>query len=224
MRLDERRIAGGSLVLAAVLFLVANLIHPKEYATGDGNEADQLAEIAEHYTRWQVAHLFTLGTLFALAAGIVALAVVVYTRSPRVGLWGGALGIAGLIGLGGVLALDGFAWGIVGEVSARNGMDRATAEQVLHDLQGSEWSLQFYLLPVAWIIGMIVLALGAWRSRIVPAWAAWAFAVGSLVVGLEGAIHSNAYFIAASVVFLAGAIALAVGLRDAAPAATPPAG
>ena len=96
------------------------------------------------------------------------------------------LGIAGLIGLTGALALDGFSWGIVGEVSARPGIDKATTEQVLADLQNSEWGLQFYLMTVAWILGFLVLALGAWRTGLVPAWAAGALTVGAIAVGPRG--------------------------------------
>ena len=49
--------------------------------------------------------------------------------------------------------------------------DPATAEQVLEDLQTSEWGLQFYLMTVAWILGILVLALGPYRTGLVPAWA-----------------------------------------------------
>jgi hypothetical protein len=212
---NERRIAGLALVIGALLFLVANLVHPKEYASGDGNEADQLAEIAEHYTRWQFAHFLTFLSLFAIAAAVALLALVLWRRDQRAGLAGGILGISGLLALMGVLALDGFAWGIAGEVWGRPEFDRATAEQILEDLQNSEWALPFYLTPVAWILGMVVLALGLWRTRILPAWAGWALAIGAIAVGLEGAIQSNTYFIIASLVFLAGALAVAATLRPA---------
>ena len=223
MRLDERRLGPWSLVAGAALFLVANLIHPKEYATGDGNEPEQLAEIAEHYTRWQVAHFLTFISIFFLAVAVAGLALLLYRRDPRIGLAGGVLGIAGAMGLVGVLALDGFAWGIAGEVWGRLPDDRLAAEQVLEDLQNSEWSLPFYLTPLAWIIGMVVLALGLWRTGLVPAWAGWALAAGSLAVGLEAAINSNAYFIAASTAFLVGAVVVAVTLRGepVEPAAAP---
>jgi hypothetical protein len=209
---DARRIASVALVLGAALFLISNLIHPEEFA--NGNEAEQLAEISEHYTSWQLAHFFTFLAIFAFAAGIAGLAFVLARQDRRLGVWGGALGIAGAIGLMGVLALDGFSWGITGEVWGRPGMDKATAEQVLEDLQNSEWSLPYYLSPLAFVIGMLVLSVGIMRAKLVPAWAGWALVVGSLAVGLEGAIKSNAYFIAASVAFLVGAAAVAATLRE----------
>ena len=49
-----RRMTALALVAAPAIFLLDNLIHPKEFARD--NEARQLAEIAEHYDRWQIAH------------------------------------------------------------------------------------------------------------------------------------------------------------------------
>jgi hypothetical protein len=205
---DERRVTAAALVLGPLLFLVANLVHPKEFATG--HEAAQLAKIAEAYQRWQVAHLITYVAILFFAVAVVGLAVIVWRHDRRIGLWGGALGIGGLLALMGVLALDGFAWGIAGEVWGRSDdAGKRTAELVLHDLQSSEWGLMFYVGGLAWVIGMVVLAIALVRNRVVPAWAGALLTVGALLVGLEGAIHSNAFFVVAAAVLLAGGVAVA---------------
>ena len=213
--MDERRATAAALVLGPLLFLVSNLLHPKEYATG--NEPEQLASIAEAYQRWQAAHIITLLSLLVFAAAIVGLALlVVRTGDARAGWAGGALGIAGSIGLGGALTIDGFAWGIAGEVWGRSdAVGKRTAELVLADLQGSEWALPFYLTGVLWIIGLIVLAAALARRGVVPRVAAAVFGLGVLMVGLETAIQANWYFVLASVVLLVGAalVARAVALR-----------
>ena len=49
-----RKATAAALVLGPLLFLVDNLLHPKEY-TRD-HEAQQLAKIGESYERWQLAH------------------------------------------------------------------------------------------------------------------------------------------------------------------------
>ena len=205
---DARRIAAGSLVLGPLLFLVANLVHPKEYATG--HEAEQLAKIADAYQRWQAAHLITYVSILIFAAALVALAALLWRHDRRVALWGAGLGIGGLMALMGVLALDGFAWGVTGEVWSRsNDAGKRTAELVLKDLQGSEWGLMFYLPGLAWIVGMVVLAIALVRNALVPLWAGALLALGSLLVGLEGAIHSNVYFVLAAASLLAGGAAVA---------------
>lgn len=46
-----------ALVVAPLLFLVDNLLHPKEVARG--NEIEQVVLISQDYTRWQAAHVIT---------------------------------------------------------------------------------------------------------------------------------------------------------------------
>ena len=58
-----------------------------------------------------------------------------------------------------------------------------TAEIALHEVQQSEWSLVYYLTPLAWIIGLAMLAIGAARQGAVPVWAGVLLALGGLMVG-----------------------------------------
>ena len=199
-----------ALVLAPALFLLDNLLHPKEYERG--NEARQLAEIAGHADRWQLAHAIGFLSILVFAAAVLGLAFLVRRRQPRLGLWGGALGICGLLGLAAAITIDGYTWGMLGEVYQRRGIAPATVEQALHDVQHSGWSLVYYLPPVAWIFGVAMLALGAARQGAVPPWAGALLALGALMAGIETAVVSNAYFIASSVVLLAGGAAVALAI------------
>jgi Domain of unknown function (DUF4386) len=208
-----RRATAAALVVAPAILLLDNLLHPKEYEGGAGNEAKQLAEIADHYTRWQLAHLFGFLAIVLFAVAVAGLAFLVRRRQPRLGLVGGALGIAGLIGFASVISLDGFTWGVLGEVSSRPGSDPATVATALEEIQGSNWSLPFYLLPLAWIVGMVMLSVAAVRQGAVPAWAGILLLVAALVAGTEPIVISNAYFIAGAAALLAGGAA--VGLHIA---------
>ena len=49
-----RILTGAALIVAPALFLIDNLLHPKELERG--NPAEQVALIADSYTRWQAAH------------------------------------------------------------------------------------------------------------------------------------------------------------------------
>jgi hypothetical protein len=204
-----RRVTALALIVGPALFLVDNLIHPEEFERD--HEAQQLAEIADHYTRWQVAHFLGFVAILVFAAMILGLAFLVRRHQPLLGLVGGALGIAGLLGLAAVIALDGFAWGVLGEVWAQSG-DKRSIELALNDMQQSEWSLQFYALTLAWVAGMVALALGAARQGSVPAWAGGLLAVGALAVGLEGVIADNAYFIASSALLALGGAAMGASI------------
>ena len=199
-----------ALAGATLLFLLANVIHPEEF-TRD-HEAEQLAEIASSYTTWQVAHFLTFGSVVLFAAAVLGLAYLVRRRSPGAGLVFGGLALAGLFGLAFVDALDGYTWGILGEVSTRPEANQATLEIALHDVQQSTWSIPYYLTPVLFIVGAGALAIHAVRQDAVPLGAGFLLAGGVLLAGVEGVVQGNAYFIfAASVLFL-GAVAVAAAL------------
>ena len=203
-----RLATAAALIVAPLLFLIDNLIHPKEL--GRGNELDQVLEIADAYTRWQAAHVIGFLAILAFAPAVLGLAFLVRRRQPGIGLLAGALALAGLLGLAAVITIDGFAWGIAGELATQSTLGPQNAAEVLSDLQGSEWALPYYLTPLGFIAGMLMLAIAAARQGAVPMWAAAVFALAVLMVGTETAIVSNAYFIAGAVVFLAGGIAMAL--------------
>jgi len=199
-----------ALAGATLLFLISNIIHPEEFRRD--HEAEQLAEIASNYTAWQVAHFLTFATVVLFAAAVLGLAYLVRRRSPAAGLVFGGLALAGLFGLAFIDALDGYTWGILGEVSTRPEADRATLEIALHDVQQSSWSIPYYLTPVLFIVGTAALAIHAVRQDAVPLGAGFLLAGGIVLAGIEGVVQDNTYFIfAASILFL-GAVAVAAAL------------
>ena len=56
--------------------------------------------------------------------------------------------------------------------------------------------------------------ISAVRGGLIPTWAGGLLALGTLMVGLEFAIHSNVYFVIASLALLAGGTAAALSLRE----------
>jgi hypothetical protein len=205
-----RRATAAALVIGPLLFLVDNLLHPKEYTRG--HEAEQLARTGASYVRWQLAHTIGFFALVVFAAALLGLAFLVARRRPTIGLVGGALGVAGLLGAASVFSIDGYTWGVLGHVSTKPGIDQHTLETALHEVQHSGWSLVYYLPVGLWIVGVATLAIAASRFAGVPPAAAGLAAVGALMVGVESGVTSNAYFIVSSVVWLAGSTAVALAI------------
>ncbi|HVE69133.1 MAG TPA: hypothetical protein VNB64_11175 [Solirubrobacteraceae bacterium] len=203
-----RRAAALAWVAGPLLFLADNLLHPKEYGTGE--EAQQLAEIAGNYERWQVAHLLGLGAIFLFVPAVLGLAFAIRRRAPTAGLVGGALCVAGALGFASVIALDGFAWGVAGEVWQRG--DRATAELVLHDLQQSEWGYAYYVPGLGFLAGLVVLGISGVSSGVLSGVAGLLLGLTGVMVGLETEIHSNAFFIAGAGVMVAAGLGVAAHL------------
>jgi hypothetical protein len=194
-------------VSAPFLLLVDNLIHPKEFSPD--HELEQIAEIADNYRAWQLAHFFGFLAILTFVIAVLGLAFMVRRRMPRAGLVGGALAMLGLMCFASIIALDGFTWGVLGEVSARTTDTRIPAE-TLTDIQQSQWNYQFYLPALGFAIGMVTLAIAAARSGAVPAWTGYLLALGALLAGTEGLIVSNAYYVLGSAVLLAGSTAVAI--------------
>lgn len=193
-------------MLAPLLFLIDNLLHPKEFKTG--HEVDQLAEIAAQYGRWQFSHFLGFLALLLFVVATLGLAYLVRRKRPTAGLVGGTLAMLGLMCLAAVIALDGYTWGELGKVSGQ-GLDEETMIEVLNRIQQSSWSYQYYVPALAFAIGLITLAVVAARSGIVPVWAGYLLALGALLAGTEGIIVSNAYYVIGAIVLLAGGAAVA---------------
>lgn len=207
-----RRVTAAALVLGPALFLLDNLLHPKEYPRG--HDAEQVVRIGNSYTRWQLAHGIGLLSACVLTAALLGLAFHVRRSQPTLGLVGGALVVVGAIGLGAGFAIDGFGWGILGAASSDRRGGVSTMAFALHTMQHSRWLIPYYGLIGLWVAGVVALAFGALRT--VPAWAAGLLGVGGILVGVEGAIAHNWYFIASAAVLLAGgaAVAAAVARMD----------
>jgi hypothetical protein len=116
----------------------------------------------------------------------------------------------GAIGFASVIALDGFAWGVVGEAWQRG--DHATAELILHDLQQSEWGYAYYVPGLGFLVGLIVLGFAGVSTGTLSAVTGLLLALTGVIVGLETEIHSNAYFIAGAGVMVVAGLGVAAHL------------
>jgi hypothetical protein len=122
------------------------------------------------------------------------------------------MGLVGLMSFAAVIALDGFTWGVLGDVSNQRGVAPTTAEIALHEVQQSSWSLIYYVPTLFFVIGLAALAIGAARQGAVPAWAGGLLALGGLMAAIETFVIDNTYFIVASAVLLAGGAAVAAAI------------
>ncbi len=202
-----RRCTVAALVAAPALFLLDNLLHPKEYSRG--NEVKQVAEIADHYTRWQLAHAIGFAAIVVFTAAVLGLAFLVRRRRPTVGLVAGTLGLGGLMSLAAAITIDGFSWGIIGVTSVDSRIGPRSSAATLHVVQYSNWSLLYYVGAAGFIVGLATLALAAAREGAIPLWAGGLLAIAALLTGTETIITSNAYFIVGAAVLLAGGGAVA---------------
>lgn len=205
-----RRVTAAALIVGTLVFLVGNVFHPKEYTRG--NEQQQLETIADAYTRWQLTHFLIFIAIVSFVFAVVGLALLLARTNVRQAAIGGALGLVGLVCIAGVLALDGFTWGALGQVYSWPGTEPGSIVNALHAVQEARWNLPFYVGALAWLVGLVVLAWGLTRAGAIPRWPALALALGAVLVGIEAAVQNNVYFVVAAAVLATGGVAVGASL------------
>lgn len=203
----------GLLVAAPLIALLARVLTTPQYQ----DEADRpdsaryLAEVATAGTRNDVGAMLTLLSAVLYVGAALALWSIVRTRMPRLGLAGVALTVAGTFGLAAVSTQVLLAGRFAEEA------DRDAMVALLDRLNASSQLSIFFLALVAGAIGSILLAIGLYRSRVVPRAAAVIAGVGGagLMVTAPGPLAS--FVIGAAVVAVAGLGWTAVAATTAVP-------
>lgn len=202
-----RRWTAITSVAGPLLFVADNIVHPREFATG--HEARQLSEIAGHSDRWQIAHALGAGTLAIGAMFLVCLYLLVREASPATTAVGLTLALTGVLANAFLLALDGFTWGTLGEVSGRSGVDQPTLQTALGAVQNSGWLTPYHLAAGLIPIGTALTLYVAYRVRELGPAEIGVYAVSMVFLSLESAIHSNTYFISTALVYLLAGVLIA---------------
>jgi len=162
-----KTICGSCLILAPALLLVGGLIHPEE--TTDARR--QFEIIVDNLGRWELAHWFISAAMLLMMGAVVGLAHVLHERRPAEGIVGGAATAVGVMALFGVATFEAVTVPRIG---------RSGDAQLFEDIfTSSDFRLLLgpvFLLP----LGLIIMSLGMYRSRVAPPWVAGCIAVGAL--------------------------------------------
>ncbi|GIF66169.1 hypothetical protein Ais01nite_42040 [Asanoa ishikariensis] len=186
------RIIGAAVLVLAPLGLVAGTLTEPHFDQ-DAPAVDQLAEVAEVAVPAAAAR-----TLVALLILLMPIAVLFAARlarrgAPRLAAIGGALSFlawsAGIASIGGVEAAYWFGSRL---------QDRATVAALLDSVSADPvYNTQLLVFVLGHLIGMLVLGIGLWRSRAVPAWVGILFGLSpflhAVAMGMGPAVDAVAY-------------------------------
>lgn len=195
----RRRIAAASLFAAPLLGLAASQLWPDAPADAPG----RLTAIAAQADQFLVANVLTIGSIVLFVPAILLLARVT-ARRPVAHYLGGTLAVLGIVGWSGTTALS------MADLALATTME-ADAAAVAADriAAGAGAGIFLALFLFGLFIGLVTLAVGAWRSGVAPAWVPAAVAVA---VVLDVLASPNR--IAVAVVWLLMTAALGwIGLR-----------
>jgi GNAT superfamily N-acetyltransferase len=168
-----QRLAAGSLMVAPLVLLAGELLHPPFQR----DPAQQLAVAAANPDRWYLGHLLSLIGFALLVPAILGLTQLVGQQRAALADLGGTLALLGVLAASGLLSIDGFGvWQM-----AQPAADPAEMAALLDRILTSPGMLTLYLVSLASAVGLLVLVVGLYRAQVVPAWTAGLVAIGVAV-------------------------------------------
>jgi hypothetical protein len=175
-----RTLTGLALIVGPLLMLVASIVSPN---TDNDNKLKELNSVAAHKSAYLWGSvLFLLSTLVLLAASV---GIIHLFRNRRVTL-GQIAGSLLLLGTATTTAF--YAFSILEyEMVNQSGLNRAELAKYLHKANNSAaLTPLFVLFLVGIVLGLILLAIAAWRGKVLPIWAAILIVLGGLFAFFGG--------------------------------------
>jgi hypothetical protein len=171
-------VAGFCMVAAPLLLLAAMVVHPE---TGT-DEASVITAAAANPDAWYIAHLLVLVAIVLAVPAVLGLMHMLREREVTLGHMGGGLGLLGLIAFTGIVTIE----GLVGWQMAVAG-DRGEMVALLERMFATTGVvIPLYVMSYAFTLGVLCLATGLYRARVVQWWMALFVAVGAIAAAVAG--------------------------------------
>jgi hypothetical protein len=191
----RKTVAGMCMIAAPLVLLVGVIVHPEQKS----DVGDQLAVVADNMDAWFAAHLMILIALVLAVPAVLGLMHMLREREVAFGHVGGGLAMVGLLATTGLIAIDGF----VGWQAAESPSAEMTAlfERVT---ETAGVVIPFFVMSLAFSVGMLFLAAGLYRARAVQSWTATMLGVGSVALAVGGLVASDVLSIVGAAVLFVG--------------------
>jgi hypothetical protein len=191
----RKMVAGCCMVLAPLVLLGAEIVHPEEKTDG----SDQLAVVANNLDQWYVAHLLAALAIVLMVPAVLGLMHMLREREVAFGHVGGGLAMLGLLAVAAIVGLEIVMWQM-GTVGA-NAQMSALADR-LTDTTGIV--VPFFVVAFGFMLGLICLAIGLYRAKVVQSWMSLFLIVAAVGFGVEFSAASNVFGIVAAAFLLVG--------------------
>src|SRR5215218_8332985 len=199
----RRQVAGAAMLVAPPVLVVAEVLH----ARFETDAAKQLTAVADNTGRWYAAHALILISLALAVPAFLGLVHLLGRGRAALGHLGLVAFVPGLVALTAIVGIELVLWQMAQPNANRDDMV-ALAER-LNDSAGIvALFLVALLFPLAWLL----VGIGLYRARTVPAWAAVLIAL-SQPIGFVGELAGGptALAVSAQIAFALGLIP--VGIR-----------
>ncbi|MFC4018992.1 hypothetical protein ACFOW4_13720 [Micromonospora sp. GCM10011542] len=211
----DRRLTAAALLTGGLLYGAANAIYWVMFPDAVSDSAGNVAVAAGNAGAWRVETvLFALAHLVLLPATL-GLAAVLGGRKPVAATIGGALALLGLY----FSTVHLWHYNAFFGALAGGGVDADAARPVTNALDGDPFVMaSFAVWLLGWLVGLLVLAFGAWRARLVALWVPLVLTAGQV---LDLVTEGVPLKVAVSVLMVAGFTGLALGVERSRPVSAP---
>jgi hypothetical protein len=208
----RRTALAAALVLAPLTGVVAAVAHPALKAT----TADQIAAIAAHPDRFYVYALFILLSEYLLVPALFGVMALLRERVPRWTFVAGAVAQTGLL-----VAIGDAATELVSWQMGAPGADRAQMVALSERYEGAPGASLIYTVGgLATLIGIALITVALWHTRVAPRWTAVALLVASMANVVGFSMGSQPVLVGSFVLLLAAFTPMALRLIGVATATT----
>jgi hypothetical protein len=191
-----RRVVAGFCLMAAPVVLFAGAIaHPQS----EDEAAAHLAVVAEDPNRYYAAHAVLLVGLALLLPAILALGHLLSERATALGHVGGAVAIIGLLGATALVAVDGIAITQMGQPNANPNEMAALLDRIK---ESAGFRAIAVVGAVSMLTGVLLLALGLWRTSAAHPLAAAGVAVAAIAFFIGQVTDDRRIFAIAFAIYL----------------------
>ena len=191
-----RRIGAGLCMIAAPFaLLVGALLHPR----WDGSASAHIDAIADSPSRNYAAHTAILVGLVLFVGAVLGFVHLLRERAPAVANLGGALAIVGLFGATAIVAVDGIALSQMGQPEAS---DQEMSRLLDRIMESSGARAIAAVGGLAFLLGMLAVSYGLWRTRVAPTWVAVGVAAAAMTLFVGQVTDNSVIFAVAFALYL----------------------
>ena len=168
------KLTGWALVLAPLLILIGEVLHPQRSAV----PAQQLAIVAQHPGAWYASHLLLFAGIVLTLPAVAGLVFLLGGRTRRLAAVGAGLAIAGIACFAGLLTIGFVVWQMASQDADRSQM-AALFSRLFH---APGFIVPFQAVPLTFAAGMVILAIALDRAAVTPRWVALSLGAGDRAV------------------------------------------
>jgi hypothetical protein len=191
----RKMLTGACLIAAPAVFIVSESIHPDDSTNG----SDEVRTIASGLDRWYTAHVLEVIGFALLIGAVLGLAHLLHERRPGSAVVGGALAIVGIVGLTAGVGAEGLGGYFIVRYASR--ADAVRAVDAMYD--GARL-VPFFAVSLLISVGLVVMAVQLWRTRVVAPWCAIAIIIGSVLLVAGGPTTVQGLVVAGMVALFVG--------------------